>query len=514
MEDLGGDAGSRTSSLVSGAGAAVGATTGRLGEFRLLREVGRGGMGVVYEAEQESLGRRVALKVLPASMLTDPKQVRRFEREARSAARLHHTNIVPVFGVGQHEGTHFYVMQFIQGQGLDAVLDELKQLRRRTVRPGRPGRAAARPSAGQPASRQPPTSPNRWSRAGSPPVGPTAARRPAARRCPGPGRRTSTGGRPVAAGQGAVERFGGQSGVSSFPETDRRFAQGVARIGVQVAEALAYAHGQGILHRDIKPSNLLLDSDGNVWVADFGLAKAVGTDDLTHTGDIVGTVRYMAPERFQGAGDARADIYALGLTLYELLALAPGVRGEGPGQPDPPGDAGRPTAAAEAEPGGARRPGDDRAQGDRAGAGQRYASAKALAEDLKPIHRGPADPGAAGFSVGAGLAVVQAQPLAGGAVGGVAPGARGRHDRLVDPGRTPAARRGSPRPRPPGPRAGGRPPGIAVPVEPAGRRPQDVAGGLGAPPGGARPRARPDQLRARAGRLRPRGDRPGAALLR
>src|SRR5262249_39756338 len=103
----------------------------------------------------------------------------------------------------------------------------------------------------------------------------------------------------------------------------RRFALGVARIGVQVAEALAYAHGQSILHRDIKPSNLLLDRDGNVWVTDFGLAKAVGAEDLTHTGDVVGTLRYMAPERFQGEGDARADIYALGLTLYELLALRP-----------------------------------------------------------------------------------------------------------------------------------------------------------------------------------------------
>ncbi len=101
-------------------------------------------MGVVYEAEQESLGRRVALKVLPAAALPDPKQVRRFEREARAAARLHHTNIVPVFGVGEHEGTHYYVMQFIQGQGLDAVLDELKRLRRR---PG-PARPAGPTAAG------------------------------------------------------------------------------------------------------------------------------------------------------------------------------------------------------------------------------------------------------------------------------------------------------------------------------------------------------------------------------
>jgi len=145
MEHLGRDAGSRTGSVVSGPGPAAGATAGRLGEFRLLREIGRGGMGVVYEAEQESLGRRVALKVLPAHLLTDAQQVRRFEREARSAAKLHHTNIVPVFGVGQHEGTHFYVMQLIQGQGLDVVLEELKQLRQaRSEKAGGPGRPPPR----------------------------------------------------------------------------------------------------------------------------------------------------------------------------------------------------------------------------------------------------------------------------------------------------------------------------------------------------------------------------------
>ncbi len=97
----------------------------------------------------------------------------------------------------------------------------------------------------------------------------------------------------------------------------------MARIGLQVAEALEYANRQGVLHRDVKPSNLLLDPKGNVWVADFGLAKAADAEDLTHSGDIVGTVRYMAPERFQGKCDARSDVYALGLTLYELLALRP-----------------------------------------------------------------------------------------------------------------------------------------------------------------------------------------------
>src|SRR5207245_295523 len=104
-------------------------------------------------------------------------------------------------------------------------------------------------------------------------------------------------------------------------ESRGRYFRHVARIGVQAAEALAYAHSQGIVHRDIKPSNLLLDTQGTVWVTDFGLAKAEGMDELTQTGDILGTLRYMAPERFSGRSDPRCDIYSLGLTLYELLTL-------------------------------------------------------------------------------------------------------------------------------------------------------------------------------------------------
>ncbi len=130
MEDLGESSGDTSGSLAADHGAAVGFRLRRVGDYRILREIGRGGMGVVYEAEQESLGRRVALKVLSAGSLPDPKHLRRFEREARAAARLHHTNIVPVFGVGQQDGNHYLVMQFIAGMGLDLVLEDLRQLRR------------------------------------------------------------------------------------------------------------------------------------------------------------------------------------------------------------------------------------------------------------------------------------------------------------------------------------------------------------------------------------------------
>src|SRR5205807_9515945 len=110
---------------------AAGPPLRQLGDYQILREVGRGGMGVVYEAQQLSLGRHVAIKVLPSHALLDARQLGRFEREARSAARLHHTNIVPVFGVGEQDGLHYYVMQFITGQGLDQVLAVLQLLRGR-----------------------------------------------------------------------------------------------------------------------------------------------------------------------------------------------------------------------------------------------------------------------------------------------------------------------------------------------------------------------------------------------
>jgi WD40 repeat protein/serine/threonine protein kinase/TPR repeat protein len=317
----------------------------RLGEYRILREVGHGGMGIVYEAEQESLGRHVALKVLKTHSLLDPKQLQRFHREARAAARLHHTNIVPVHGVGQHDGMHFYIMQFIQGQGLDQILTELKRLNGLHRGNGRPSATIDGKPKNTGAFNQESRSVAESLLAGHFNVSAGAA----------PKTREETLGRELAVSDVFVEgseprrsargsseapttepdaptggvsssaiHLPGQLEHSSLSHSSSQFFLSVARIGMQVADALAYAHGQGILHRDIKPSNLLLDTQGTVWVTDFGLAKATADhDNLTHTGDIVGTLRYMAPERFKGEADIRSDLYSLGLTLYELSALRP-----------------------------------------------------------------------------------------------------------------------------------------------------------------------------------------------
>ncbi len=304
VEDLKPDAADLTGPATTAAGLGNGMPGGRLGDYRLLREVGRGGMGVVYEAEQEALGRHVALKVLPAQALLDPRHVQRFQREAKAAARLHHTNIVPVFGVGEDAGLHYYVMQFIHGLGLDQVLDELKRLRR-----GRTGATEAGPPAAT--ERAPAAQVAEALLTGQFSLAPGAAP-------PAPLAMA-----PSASDSSTAVHLPGQDEHSTLSGSGRGYWQSVARVGVQVAEALAHAHAQGVLHRDIKPSNLLLDMHGTVWVTDFGLAKADGGDGLTQTGDIVGTLRYMAPERFGGTSDPRSDLYGLGVTLYELLTLRP-----------------------------------------------------------------------------------------------------------------------------------------------------------------------------------------------
>ncbi len=236
-----------------------------LGDYRLIREVGRGGMGVVYEAEQLSLSRRVAVKVLPPNYTKDARALLRFRREARSAARLHHTNIVPVFEIGHHDGVHYYAMQFIHGSGLDEIIAEFA---------GGPALMTVERNDG--------SDPN-------PDISSDAPSR-------------MMGGNLAEHGVGPA------------------YFDNVAHLGLQIADALAYAHSQGILHRDIKPSNILVDVHGTVWLSDFGLAKD-DSSDLTNTGDVVGTLRYMAPERFRGRADIRSDIFSLGRTLYELLTV-------------------------------------------------------------------------------------------------------------------------------------------------------------------------------------------------
>ncbi|MBS0207283.1 MAG: serine/threonine protein kinase [Planctomycetes bacterium] len=248
-----------------------------LGDFRIVRELGRGGMGVVYEAVQLSLGRQVALKVLPISAALDARQRQRFQNEAQAAALLHHSNIVPVYAVGCERGMHFYAMQLIEGRSLAEVIAEWKAK----------GEASASPSQ----------------------AGPTAQNNVVSTRLQADPLWTS--------------RPAGES---------RNTVRIVAQYAATIADALEYAHESGVIHRDIKPGNLLLDSRGTVWVTDFGLAHVVADISLTVTGDVLGTMQYMSPEQACGKRavlDNRTDVYSLGATLYELLTLQPVFSGPG-----------------------------------------------------------------------------------------------------------------------------------------------------------------------------------------
>ncbi|HEV3255801.1 MAG TPA: protein kinase [Gemmataceae bacterium] len=271
-----------------------------LGDYRIVREAGRGGMGIVYEAEQISLRRRVALKMLPVAAVLDPRLLRRFQNEAQAAACLQHPNIVPVYAVGCDGGVHYYAMQFIDGRTLAAVVHDLRQ---------QSGTALTPSGAGVPASHAPARTD--WRRTG---------KRRSAARC---GESTQAGGPPS-----PVDVAGCLTGPAVRSPA---FFRAAALMGLQAACALDYAHQHGIVHRDIKPGNLLVDDCGKVWVADFGLAHCQGQPGLTMTGDLVGTLRYMSPEQAlakRAVVDHRTDIYSLGATMYELLTLEPPFRGE------------------------------------------------------------------------------------------------------------------------------------------------------------------------------------------
>lgn len=271
----------------------------RLGDLRIVREIGRGGMGIVYEAVQESLGRTVAVKVLPKNRLDNEQSLARFQREARTAASLHHTNIVPVLGVGIDEGFYYYVMQFVQGVGLDEVICQLRV-------------AATLTSQGESPAQDPILLARNLSQHSE-----------EASTIRGAKTEISTEAAVADADGSQINDVHFVTSEGRLRKTGREYWQSVARIAQRVATALQYAHDQGILHRDIKPSNLLVDSQGEVSVADFGLAKSVDQAGISRSGEVVGTLRYMAPEQLAGAADHRSDVYSLGVTLYELATLKP-----------------------------------------------------------------------------------------------------------------------------------------------------------------------------------------------
>jgi serine/threonine protein kinase/tetratricopeptide (TPR) repeat protein len=262
-----------------------------LGDFRIIREIGRGGMGVVYEAEQLSIGRRVALKVLPFAAMLDRQQLNRFKNEARAAGTLDHPNIVAIYFVGCERSVHFYAMQLIEGKSLAQVIEQL--------------------------------------RAGSHPKG---TRRGAGSEVSGVRRVESSIRCQVS--ECEVEDTAPVAHLSTLHApgsqlpafASREYFRTVAQLGIQAAEALDHAHRNGILHRDIKPANLLVDDTGKLWITDFGLARMEQDAGMTMTGDLLGTLRYMSPEQALAQRvvvDHRSDIYSLGVTLYEMITLRP-----------------------------------------------------------------------------------------------------------------------------------------------------------------------------------------------
>jgi WD40 repeat protein/serine/threonine protein kinase len=306
---------------------------GILGDYCILRQVGRGGMGVVYEAEQLSLGRRVALKVLPFASTLDPRALQRFRNEALAVAQLDHPHIVDVYGVGQDRGLHFYAMRFIDGRSLAELIDELRRLDAcdelstlKALSDVPTGRAGGGANVSPPRQQGSPVDP--VARAGFAAAGstdPTAAYTPAPPHTAGltPPRSPES--------LAAPSPSPGPRRARSSSRRPATWYRSIAELGIAVAEALDHAHQQGVIHRDIKPSNLLLDGRGKVWVADFGLARMESSPSMTATGALLGTLRYMSPEQAQGDRaiiDQRADVYSLGVTLYELLTLRPAMDGE------------------------------------------------------------------------------------------------------------------------------------------------------------------------------------------
>ncbi len=284
----------------------------RVAGYRIVRELGRGGMGIVYEAVHVGLDRPVALKVLGTQAAPDSSGRRRFLNEAKTAAGLHHTHIVPVFDVGQVGGLCYYAMQRIEGSGLDRVLRIMR--RDRSVAAGSTLSSGSRKTGASPLPRSL-----------------AKARADDTFAVSGLGDDTVSwrGGVDVGGGSAWQRREPVDQPPTFTPPRGSAYYRWVADVGRQAAEALAHAHQRGVIHRDIKPSNLLVDARGMIWVADFGLARRLADPSQTQFDSMLGTPRYMSPEQARtGAIDGRADVYSLGATLYELITLRPPFDGQ------------------------------------------------------------------------------------------------------------------------------------------------------------------------------------------
>jgi len=295
----------------------------RFDDFQIVRRIGHGGMGIVYEAVQCSLQRSVALKVINELASSNEQHRQRFRREAESAASLHHTNIVPIYGIGEDHGLQYYAMQLIDGVTMAQVVASIRlrwaseAIREhddfRGVSDGENCQAATladRLVSGKSSDQV--AHPGRGSKPTSGSEGRTAERRTSERRTLDVTPRSR------------VTRSSSETESEEFTRfLPKHYFRNICRLMSKVANAIDYAHEAGVLHRDIKPSNLLLDQSGTIWVADFGLARREDWESQTQSGEILGTLRYMAPEQLRGSSDVRSDIYSLGLTLFELLTLRP-----------------------------------------------------------------------------------------------------------------------------------------------------------------------------------------------
>ena len=266
----------------------------RIGDFEIEKRLGAGGMGIVYQARQVSLNRRVALKILGPA-LDQGSGLARFRREAQAVARLKHPGIAGLYFLGQDGDLCYHAMELVEGVSLRRVLARLAKTQDMDAGPDTVVALEITAPPAAPAQRfdQPTTDEDVAAASGTSTVeGPSSLTREAKQ-------------------------------VRTRPQYVKRCCEMVR----DVARALAYAHGEGVVHRDIKPENLMLDQLGQMHIIDFGLARFFDDLSITNTGQLVGTPLYMSPEQVTGrlAVDHRTDIYSLGLVLYEMLALRPAI---------------------------------------------------------------------------------------------------------------------------------------------------------------------------------------------